>query len=62
MNKKNLESKTETIITSNNRSDVEEIIEFVLTLNPEQKRTFRAFVQGAKFTMGINQSQNSIMQ
>ena len=62
MNENNLESKTETIITGNNRSDVEEIIEFVLALNPEQKRTFRAFVQGAKFTMGISQAQNSTVQ
>lgn len=60
MVEKRLVNEIETIVANKNRTDTEEIIEFVLQLNPDEKKIFLSFVRGAGFVKGI--IQNSIVQ
>lgn len=62
MAKNKIEQETEVLIQSRSRSEVEEILEFVLQLDPEGKKDFLSFIRGAKFAMGINRTQNLTVQ
>lgn len=54
--------ETEVLIQSRSRSEVEEILAFVLQLDSEGKKDFLSFIRGAQFAMGINRTQNSTAQ
>ena len=42
------ERKTETMLTQTNREEIEEVLDFMKTLDPYEKREFIGFMRGAK--------------
>lgn len=47
---------TETMLRMDNYNEAVEIKEFLETLNPDEKKNFLTFIQGAKFALGIKKS------
>ena len=48
------EKLTETMIRRSNRPEAEEVMEFLRSLDQNEKKDFMVFIQGVKFAEGIN--------
>ena len=50
---KTTDKKTQTLISTENQQEVEEVMKFLSELAPDEKKDFLSFVQGVKFAKGL---------